>query len=35
VLLSWFDFADGIKRLNEEVLPLLEQRGLREPFAGV
>jgi FMNH2-dependent dimethyl sulfone monooxygenase len=35
VLLSWFDFDDGIKRLNEEVLPLLEKRGLREPFAGV
>lgn len=32
ILTYWFDFDDGIKRLSEEVLPLLEKRGLREPF---
>ena len=32
VLISWFDFEDGLKRFNEGVLPLLERRGLREPF---
>jgi alkanesulfonate monooxygenase SsuD/methylene tetrahydromethanopterin reductase-like flavin-dependent oxidoreductase (luciferase family) len=32
VLLSWFDFEDGLKRFNEGVLPLLEKRGLRQPF---
>ena len=32
VLLSWFDFEDGLKRFNEGVMPLLERRGLREPF---
>jgi dimethylsulfone monooxygenase len=32
VLLSWFDFEDGLKRFNEGVMPLLEQRGLRQPF---
>jgi FMNH2-dependent dimethyl sulfone monooxygenase len=32
VLLSWFDFEDGLKRFNEGVMPLLERRGLREPY---
>ena len=32
ILISWFDFHDGLERFNEGVLPLLEQRGLREPF---
>ena len=32
VLLSWFDFEDGLRRFGEGVMPLLEQRGLREPF---
>ena len=32
ILISWFDFHDGIERFNEGVMPLLEQRGLREPF---
>jgi alkanesulfonate monooxygenase SsuD/methylene tetrahydromethanopterin reductase-like flavin-dependent oxidoreductase (luciferase family) len=32
ILLSWFDFHDGLERFNEGVMPLLEQRGLREPF---
>ena len=32
VLLSWFDFDDGLNRFIGDVMPLLEQRGLREPF---
>ena len=32
ILLSWFDFDDGVKRFAEEVMPLLEKRRLREPF---
>ena len=32
VLLSWFDFEDGLKRFSEGVMPLLERRGLRQPF---
>jgi alkanesulfonate monooxygenase SsuD/methylene tetrahydromethanopterin reductase-like flavin-dependent oxidoreductase (luciferase family) len=32
VLLAWFDFDDGLKRFNDNVMPLLEQRGLRESF---
>jgi dimethylsulfone monooxygenase len=34
ILLSWFDFDDGVKRFAEEVMPVLEKRGLREPFGG-
>lgn len=34
ILISWFDFEDGIERFSNEVLPLLEARGLREPFPG-
>jgi FMNH2-dependent dimethyl sulfone monooxygenase len=34
ILISWFDFDDGLKRFTEGVLPLLEKRGLREPFEG-
>jgi alkanesulfonate monooxygenase SsuD/methylene tetrahydromethanopterin reductase-like flavin-dependent oxidoreductase (luciferase family) len=29
VLLTWLDYAGGIERFQAEVLPLLEQRGLR------
>ena len=32
VLLTWVDFVDGIARFAEGVLPLLEQRGLRQAF---
>ena len=32
ILCSWFDFDDGLHRLIGEVFPLLEARGLREPF---
>lgn len=34
VLLTWADFLDGARRFNRDVLPLLEQAGLRMPFAG-
>ena len=30
-LLSWVDYETGLKRFNTEVMPLLEQRGLRAP----
>ena len=32
ILLSWFDFENGVKKFSETVLPILEQRGLRAPF---
>lgn len=35
VLLTWIDFVDGARRFNRDILPLLEQAGLRKPFAGV
>jgi dimethylsulfone monooxygenase len=31
VLLTWVDYADGIARFNADVLPGLEQSGLRAP----
>jgi alkanesulfonate monooxygenase SsuD/methylene tetrahydromethanopterin reductase-like flavin-dependent oxidoreductase (luciferase family) len=34
VLLTWVDFVDGLQRFNRDVLPLLEQRGLRQPFTA-
>ena len=34
VLFTWVDFADGLQRFASEVLPKLEQRGLRAPFGG-
>lgn len=34
VLLTWVDFVDGLTRFGRDVLPLLESRGLRQPFAG-
>lgn len=33
ILLTWVDFVDGMSRFNREVMPLLERRGLRQPFA--
>jgi alkanesulfonate monooxygenase SsuD/methylene tetrahydromethanopterin reductase-like flavin-dependent oxidoreductase (luciferase family) len=35
VLLTWVDYADGVERFNRDVLPLLEQAGFRQPFAGL
>jgi FMNH2-dependent dimethyl sulfone monooxygenase len=32
VLLTWVDFVSGMADFNRQVLPLLEQRGLRRPF---
>ena len=31
ILLTWFDYADGLQRWVRDVLPLLEQAGLRRP----
>ena len=30
-LLSWVDYETGLRRFDAEVMPLLEQRGLRAP----
>jgi alkanesulfonate monooxygenase SsuD/methylene tetrahydromethanopterin reductase-like flavin-dependent oxidoreductase (luciferase family) len=35
ILFTWVDFVDGLTRFNRDVLPLLEARGLRQPFKGV
>jgi dimethylsulfone monooxygenase len=32
VIMTWIDYIDGVKRFAEDVLPLLEQAGLRKPF---
>lgn len=32
VILTWVDYVDGVGRFNRDVLPLLEQAGLRKPF---
>lgn len=34
ILLTWVDFVDGMSRFNRDVMPLLEQRGLRQPFTA-
>tara|TARA_B100000686_G_C16777782_1_gene969705 strand:+ start:1299 stop:2435 length:1137 start_codon:yes stop_codon:yes gene_type:complete len=31
-LLSWVNFEEGLHRFSAEILPLLEQKGLRAPF---
>jgi alkanesulfonate monooxygenase SsuD/methylene tetrahydromethanopterin reductase-like flavin-dependent oxidoreductase (luciferase family) len=31
--LNWADYTDGMNRFNAEVMPLLEQAGLRNPFS--
>jgi hypothetical protein len=33
IIMTWPDYIDGVKRFTREVLPLLEQAGLRKPFA--
>ena len=33
-LISWVDYMDELKQWNAEVLPLLVQSGLRQPFAA-
>lgn len=32
VLLTWVDYVDGLIRFNQQVLPRLEQLGLRHAF---
>lgn len=34
MLLTWFDYADGLSRWTADVLPLLEQAGLRNPLSA-
>ncbi len=34
ILLVWMDYQNGIRQFNREVLPLLEQAGLRQPGTG-
>ena len=34
-LISWVDYKNELKQWNAEVLPLLEQAGLRQPFRSV
>jgi FMNH2-dependent dimethyl sulfone monooxygenase len=31
ILLTWFDYTDGLSRWVRDVLPLMEQAGLRSP----
>jgi dimethylsulfone monooxygenase len=33
VIMTWLDYIDGVKRFARDVLPLLEEAGLRKPFA--
>ena len=33
LLLNWVDYLDGMHRWRRDVMPLLEQAGLRRPFA--
>mgnify|MGYP001352881609 CR=1 FL=1 len=33
ILFTYVDFVDGMNRFNRDVLPILEQRGLRAPFS--
>jgi dimethylsulfone monooxygenase len=32
VIMTWVDYIDGMKRFAKDVLPLLEEAGLRKPF---
>jgi FMNH2-dependent dimethyl sulfone monooxygenase len=32
VIMTWLDYIDGLNRFTRDVLPLLEQAGLRKPF---
>jgi alkanesulfonate monooxygenase SsuD/methylene tetrahydromethanopterin reductase-like flavin-dependent oxidoreductase (luciferase family) len=34
ILLTWVDPLDGIGRFTRDVLPLMEQTGLRAPFTA-
>jgi dimethylsulfone monooxygenase len=35
VILTWVDYVDGVDRFVRGALPLLEQAGLRKPFAKI
>jgi FMNH2-dependent dimethyl sulfone monooxygenase len=35
VVLSWVDFKSGMEMWNREVMPRLEQAGIRKPFRGL
>jgi alkanesulfonate monooxygenase SsuD/methylene tetrahydromethanopterin reductase-like flavin-dependent oxidoreductase (luciferase family) len=32
VIMTWLDYVEGVRRFARDVLPLLEQAGLRKPF---
>ena len=34
ILLTWLDYADGLSVWTRDVLPLMEQAGLRRPFTA-
>jgi len=34
VIMTWLDYIDGLERFTRDVLPLLEQVGLRKPFVS-
>jgi len=34
MVLSWVNYDEGLEQWGREVMPLLEQEGLRKPFAG-
>jgi hypothetical protein len=33
MILNWVDFIDGMQRWEKDVMPRLEQAGLRRPLA--
>ena len=33
ILLNWVDYLDGLRRWQKDIMPRLEQAGLRRPFA--
>ena len=35
ILLSWVDYLAGLERFNREVMPRLEQAGLRRPLGSI
>ncbi|HXJ17940.1 MAG TPA: LLM class flavin-dependent oxidoreductase [Candidatus Polarisedimenticolia bacterium] len=34
IIMTWVDYVDGLERFNRDVLPLLEQAGLRKPHVA-
>jgi hypothetical protein len=35
IVLSWFDYLQGLERWNREVMPRLVQAGLRRPVQPI